>query len=233
MGPLRRDRDLDADPDPTGRLTARPTRESSRRLRMTDTAELARPSRITASEIAPRIVRYGELQPCKTAFIDAHTPGSNQKENFTIIGGGGQRKRRPARPHHDPARLQHRRGGTAAAGPQLACTPTARPRCSSSSPAAGGSSGAAGAMPARWCWRRATSSTSRPASSAASRISATDYGMIMAILGGDDAGGGVIWAPQVIEDAQGPRPDPGRDRQALRHQEGRAPARGRRSRCRC
>ena len=29
----------------------------------------------------------------------------------------------------------------------------------------------------------------------------TDYGMLMAILGGDDAGGGVIWAPQVIEDA--------------------------------
>jgi uncharacterized RmlC-like cupin family protein len=26
--------------------------------------------------------------------------------------------------------------------------------------------------------------------------------MIMAILGGDDAGGGVIWAPQVIEDAR-------------------------------
>jgi mannose-6-phosphate isomerase-like protein (cupin superfamily) len=30
----------------------------------------------------------------------------------------------------------------------------------------------------------------------------TDYGMIMAILGGDDAGGGVIWAPQVIEEAK-------------------------------
>jgi len=29
----------------------------------------------------------------------------------------------------------------------------------------------------------------------------TDYGMIMAVLGGDDAGGGVTWAPQVIEDA--------------------------------
>jgi mannose-6-phosphate isomerase-like protein (cupin superfamily) len=29
-----------------------------------------------------------------------------------------------------------------------------------------------------------------------------DYGMIMAVLGGDDAGGGVIWAPQVIEDAK-------------------------------
>ena len=29
----------------------------------------------------------------------------------------------------------------------------------------------------------------------------SEYGMIMAILGGDDAGGGVTWAPQVIEDA--------------------------------
>ena len=33
-----------------------------------------------------RLVRYGELIPCKTAFIDTHTPGSNQKENFSIIG---------------------------------------------------------------------------------------------------------------------------------------------------
>ena len=30
----------------------------------------------------------------------------------------------------------------------------------------------------------------------------TDYAMIMAILGGDDAGGGVEWAPQVIEEAK-------------------------------
>ncbi|MGY8790743.1 MAG: hypothetical protein ACKVKR_10780, partial [Pseudomonadales bacterium] len=30
----------------------------------------------------------------------------------------------------------------------------------------------------------------------------TDYGMIMAILGGDDSGGGVIWAPHVLETAQ-------------------------------
>ena len=33
----------------------------------------------------------------------------------------------------------------------------------------------------------------------------TDYSMIMAILGGDDAGGGVVWAPQVIEEAKGTR----------------------------
>ncbi len=35
-----------------------------------------------------RIVRYGDLIPCTTAFIDARTPGSDAKENFTIIGPG-------------------------------------------------------------------------------------------------------------------------------------------------
>jgi len=35
-----------------------------------------------------RTVRYGELRPCFDAFIDTRTPGSNKKENFTIIGPG-------------------------------------------------------------------------------------------------------------------------------------------------
>ena len=43
---------------------------------------------MTPEQMQARIVRYGELRPCRTAFIDAHTPGSDQKENFTIIGGG-------------------------------------------------------------------------------------------------------------------------------------------------
>ena len=43
---------------------------------------------MTPADMDARIVRYGELRPCRTAFIDAHTPGSDQKENFTIIGGG-------------------------------------------------------------------------------------------------------------------------------------------------
>ena len=43
---------------------------------------------MTDQDMEKRIVRYGDLVPCRTAFIDAHTPGSNQKENFTIIGGG-------------------------------------------------------------------------------------------------------------------------------------------------
>ena len=35
-----------------------------------------------------RLVRYSELRPCTTAFIDARSPGSESKENFTIIGPG-------------------------------------------------------------------------------------------------------------------------------------------------
>jgi mannose-6-phosphate isomerase-like protein (cupin superfamily) len=41
-----------------------------------------------SGSILDRLVRYEELRPCKTAFIDARTPGSAEKENFTIIGPG-------------------------------------------------------------------------------------------------------------------------------------------------
>ena len=42
----------------------------------------------TQEEVASRLVRYADLRPCTTAFIDTYTPGSDQKENFTIIGPG-------------------------------------------------------------------------------------------------------------------------------------------------
>jgi quercetin dioxygenase-like cupin family protein len=35
-----------------------------------------------------RLVRYADLRPCRNAFIDSRTPGSDRKENFTIIGPG-------------------------------------------------------------------------------------------------------------------------------------------------
>ena len=41
-----------------------------------------------AALLAERLVRYDELKPCTTAFIDTRTPGSKEKENFTIIGPG-------------------------------------------------------------------------------------------------------------------------------------------------
>ena len=38
--------------------------------------------------MAARVVRYSELRPCLNAFVDTYTPGSDRKENFTIIGPG-------------------------------------------------------------------------------------------------------------------------------------------------
>ena len=41
-----------------------------------------------ADALASRLVRYEDLVPCTTAFLDTRTPGSDRKENFTIIGPG-------------------------------------------------------------------------------------------------------------------------------------------------
>ena len=38
--------------------------------------------------LTDRLVRYADLKPCLTAFIDTRSPGSDRKENFTIIGPG-------------------------------------------------------------------------------------------------------------------------------------------------
>lgn len=43
---------------------------------------------LVTTDSHPRIVRYSELEPCHDAFIDTRTPGSDKKENFTIIGPG-------------------------------------------------------------------------------------------------------------------------------------------------
>ena len=42
----------------------------------------------TADVLSQRLVRYRDLIPCYNAFIDCRTPGSEAKENFTIIGPG-------------------------------------------------------------------------------------------------------------------------------------------------
>jgi quercetin dioxygenase-like cupin family protein len=42
----------------------------------------------TCAALSERLVRYEDLIPCFNAFIDCRTPGSEAKENFTIIGPG-------------------------------------------------------------------------------------------------------------------------------------------------
>jgi mannose-6-phosphate isomerase-like protein (cupin superfamily) len=35
-----------------------------------------------------RLIRYADLIPCRNAFVDTRTPGSDAKENFSLIGPG-------------------------------------------------------------------------------------------------------------------------------------------------
>lgn len=148
-----------------------------------------------------RIVRYGDLKPCKTAFIDAHTPGSDQKENFTIIGGGVSE----SPDQHVHIALPHGFNIGAAGQP---------PKCRNSLHSHR-TAEVFFVLSGRWrfFWGRygtAGEVTLEPGDIfniptgifRGFENIGQDYGMIMAILGGDDAGGGVIWAPQVIEDAK-------------------------------
>ncbi len=43
---------------------------------------------LSQSSLSSRLVRYSDLKPCLNAFVDTRTPGSDTKENFTIVGPG-------------------------------------------------------------------------------------------------------------------------------------------------
>lgn len=149
---------------------------------------------------AAKLVRYGELQPCKTAFIDAHTPGSDQKENFTIIGGGVSES--PDQHVHITDAIGFNIG---AAGQPPKCRNSLHVHRTAE---------VFFVVKGRWrfFWGRWGDAGEVVLEEGdifniptgifrGFENIGTDYGMIMAILGGDDAGGGVVWAPQVIEDA--------------------------------
>lgn len=148
------------------------------------------------SIIQNRIVRYGELRPCKTAFIDAHTPGSDQKENFTIIGGGVSES--PDQHVHITDQIGFNIG---AAGQPPKCRNSLHSHTTAE---------VFFVLKGRWrfFWGRHGDAGEFVAEEGdifniptgifrGFENIGTDYGMIMAVLGGDDAGGGVTWAPQV------------------------------------
>ena len=151
-------------------------------------------------DLSARIVRYGELQPCRTAFIDAHTPGSDLKENFTIIGSGVSE----SADQHVHISIPHGFNIGAAGQP---------PKCRNSLHSHR-TAEVFFVLSGRWRFFWGRWGTAGEVVLEKGDIFniptgifrgfeniGDDYGMIMAILGGDDAGGGVIWAPQVIEDA--------------------------------
>lgn len=148
-----------------------------------------------------RLVRYGELIPCKTAFIDTHTPGSDQKENFTIIGSGVSENPE----QHVHISIPHGFNIGAAGQP---------PKCNNSLHSHR-TAEVFFVLSGRWrfFWGRYGNAGEVILEKGDifniptgifrgfENIGET-YGMLMAILGGDDAGGGVIWAPEVLSEAK-------------------------------
>ena len=156
---------------------------------------------MTPQDMESRIVRYGDLRPCRTAFIDAHTPGSDQKENFTIIGGGVSE----SPDQHVHIAIPHGFNIGAAGQP---------PKCRNSMHNHR-TAEVFFILSGRWRFFWGEHGDAGEIILEQGDIFniptnifrgfeniGTDYGMIMAVLGGDDAGGGVIWAPHVIEDAK-------------------------------
>ena len=62
--------------------TVHPDREATLSTAQTTTTHW------TPEAMMERVIRYRDLAPCRNAFVDARTPGSDRKENFTLIGPG-------------------------------------------------------------------------------------------------------------------------------------------------
>lgn len=159
------------------------------------------PKESLSRELRSRLVRYTELQPCTNAFIDARTPGSDQKENFTIIGPG------VAENPHQYVHIREPHGFNIGGARQP-------PRCTNSLHSHNSEEVfmiQSGTW--RFVWGEfgdAGSVVLNPGDTISIPIHVfrgfenigTDVGFMFAILGGDDPGH-VHWAPHVISKAQG------------------------------
>ena len=153
-------------------------------------------------------VRFNELVPCRTAFVDTHNPGTEGKENFTIIGGGVSEN--PDQYVHIQETPGFNIGG---AGQPSGCTNSLHSHRTAevfiihtgSWRFFWGLKGDDGdvvldpgdliSLPTHM-FRGFENVTP---------ISATNengYGFMFSVLGGDDSGGGVVWAPEVLEEAR-------------------------------
>ncbi len=147
------------------------------------------------------IVRHGDLIPDRSAFIDAHTPGSNLKENYTIIGDGVSES--PDRHVHIKETPGFNIGGS---GQPPKCTNSLHIHRTAE---------AFFILSGRWRFFWGNDGKDGEVILEKGDVIniptgifrgfeniGKEYSMVMGILGGDDSGGGVIWAPKVIEDAK-------------------------------
>ena len=152
-------------------------------------------------------VRFDELTPCRTAFIDTHNPGTEGKENFTIIGGGVSEN--PNQHVHIKETPGFNIGG---AGQPAGCTNSLHSHRTAevfiihtgSWRMFWGLEGDDGEVVLNPGDLISLPSHMFRGFENVTPISANNengYGFMFAVLGGDDSGGGVIWAPEVLKEA--------------------------------
>ena len=169
----------------------------------------------TKSKHQDRLVRYADLRPCKNAFIDTRTPGSDQKENFTIIGPGVSENP----DQHVHIEIPHGFNIGAARQPPGCLNSQHSHQTAEVFLVHFGS----------WTFRSGVEANDGEIRMQAGDIislptdvfrgfenTGTDLGHLYAILGDDDPGR-VLWAPKVFDLAQGLWPDPDGRRLADRY----------------
>ena len=153
-------------------------------------------------------VRFNELVPCRTAFVDTHNPGAEGKENFTIIGGGVSEN------SDQYVHIQETPGfNIGGAGQPSGCTNSLHSHRTAevfiihtgSWRFFWGLKGDDGdvvldpgdliSLPTHM-FRGFENVTP------ISTTNENGYGFMFSVLGGDDSGGGVVWAPEVLEQAR-------------------------------
>ena len=152
-------------------------------------------------------VKFSELVPCRTAFIDTHNPGTEGKENFTIIGGGVSEN--PEQHVHIEQTPGFNIGG---ARQPAGCTNSLHSHRTAEVFiihtgswrffwGLNGDDGEVVLNPGDLISLPTHMFRGFENVTPVNATNETGSGFIFSVLGGDDSGGGVVWAPEVLEEA--------------------------------
>ncbi len=152
-------------------------------------------------------VKFSELVPCRTAFIDTHNPGTEGKENFTIIGGGVSEN--PEQHVHIEETPGFNIGG---ARQPAGCTNSLHSHRTAEVFiihtgswrffwGLEGDDGDVVLNPGDLISLPTHMFRGFENVTPVNATNETGSGFIFSVLGGDDSGGGVVWAPEVLEEA--------------------------------
>jgi len=153
-------------------------------------------------------VRFAELIPCRAAFIDTHNPGTEGKENFTIIGGGVSEN--PDQHVHIDETPGFNIGG---AGQPAGCTNSLHSHRTAEVFiihtgswrffwGLEGDDGDVVLNPGDLISLPTHMFRGFENVTPTSATNGNGYGFMFSVLGGDDSGDGVVWTPNVLEQAR-------------------------------